>query len=69
METTMFAWLKTITTAGNRLARTLTELSDTVAEVNAGLRAQVGLDRPGRGRKVLDHKADPAAAADAEDAA
>ena len=61
----MFAWIKTVATAGARLARTLTALADTVEEVNAGLREQVGLDKPARvGRKprgeVLDHKADDA---------
>ena len=54
----MFAWLKTLTGAGNRLARTLTALADTVEEVNRGLREQVGLDRGGRKGKAeaLDHK-------------
>jgi hypothetical protein len=47
----MFAWIKTITTAGNRLARTLTALADTLEETNAGLRQQLGLDAPARGRK------------------
>jgi hypothetical protein len=64
----MFAWIKSLTAAGNRLARTLAALADTCEEVNHGLRDQLGLDRPARtGRKaaveVLDHKADDAGAA------
>jgi hypothetical protein len=56
----MFGWIKTLTTAGNRLAKSLTALSTTVDEINSGLRAQVGLDRPERSRKagaagVLEH--------------
>jgi hypothetical protein len=51
----MFGWIKTLTTAGNKLARSLTALSTTVDEINSGLRAQVGLDRPERPRKVLEH--------------
>jgi hypothetical protein len=47
----MFAWIKTITTAGNKLARALTALAESVEEVNGGLRQQVGLDAPARGRK------------------
>jgi hypothetical protein len=57
----MFAWLKTIATAGNKLARNLAALADTCEEINTGLREQVGLDKPARiARKVkaevLDHK-------------
>jgi hypothetical protein len=55
----MFAWIRTLTTAGNKLARALAELSATVEEVNGGLRQQVGMDRPARKvKEVLDHKAD-----------
>ena len=52
----MFAWIKTLTSAGNKLARSLTALSSTVDEINAGLREQVGLDRPVKARKVLEHR-------------
>jgi hypothetical protein len=54
----MFGWIKTLTTAGNKLARSLTALSSTVDEINSGLRLQVGLDRPEKARKgrVLEHK-------------
>jgi hypothetical protein len=55
----MFAWIRTLTTAGNKLARALTELSATVEEVNQGLRQQIGLDRPARkAKEVIEHKAD-----------
>jgi hypothetical protein len=56
----MFAWIKSIATAGNKLARALTALAESVEEVNEGLRQQVGLDAPARGRKprgeVLENK-------------
>jgi hypothetical protein len=54
----MFAWLKTLTTAGNKLARSLTALADSVDQINAGLREQVGLDRPARKGKapVIEHQ-------------
>lgn len=55
----MFAWIKSLTAAGNRLARTLTSLAETCEEVNAGLRDQLGLDKPARGgRKVIEAKAE-----------
>jgi hypothetical protein len=53
----MFGWIKTLTTAGNKLARSLTALSTTVDEINSGLRLQVGLDKPERTRKVIEHRA------------
>jgi hypothetical protein len=53
----MFSWLKSLTTAGNKLAKSLTALSTTVDEINSGLRAQIGLDRTERSRKVLEHRA------------
>jgi hypothetical protein len=69
----MFAWIKTITTAGNKLAKSLTELAATVQEVNQGLRAQVGLDRaskaPRRAQEALEHRNGPTAAQKADDAA
>jgi hypothetical protein len=59
----MFAFLKSITTAANKLGRALAELSDTVSEINGGLRAQVGVDKPekparvrGKRPEVIDHK-------------
>jgi hypothetical protein len=52
----MFAFVKSITSAANRLAKSLTALSTTVDEINAGLRQQVGLDRPARKGKILEHK-------------
>jgi hypothetical protein len=55
-ESTMFGWIKTLTTAGNKLARTLNELSATVAEVNSGLRLATGLDKPERKPRVIEHK-------------
>jgi hypothetical protein len=56
-ESTMFAFLKSITTAANKLAKSLTALSTTVDEINTGLRAQVGLDKPERKPRVLEHRA------------
>jgi hypothetical protein len=53
----MFAWLKSLSTAGNKLARTLNELSATVAEVNSGLRLATGLDKPERKPRVIEHRA------------
>jgi hypothetical protein len=53
----MFAFLKSITSAANKLAKSLSALSTTVDEINTGLRLQVGLDRPEKGRKVLEHRA------------
>jgi hypothetical protein len=55
----MFSWLKSLTTAGNKLARSLTALADSVDQINAGLREQVGLDRPARKGKVIEHKPAP----------
>jgi hypothetical protein len=52
----MFAWIKTLTSAGNRLAKSLTALSSTVDAINEGLRLQVGLDKPEKARKVLEHR-------------
>jgi hypothetical protein len=52
----MFAWLKSLSTAGNKLARSLQALAASVDEINAGLRAQVGLDKPERTRKVIEHR-------------
>jgi hypothetical protein len=52
----MFGWIKTLTSAGNKLARSLTALSTTVDQINEGLRLQVGLDKPERPRKVLEHR-------------
>lgn len=52
----MFAFLKSITSAANRLARTLGALADTLDEVNGGLREQLALDKPARGRRVLEGK-------------
>jgi hypothetical protein len=42
----MFAFIKSITGAANKLARNLAALADTVSEVNTGLRQQLALDRP-----------------------
>jgi hypothetical protein len=56
----MFAFIKSITSAANRLARNLTALADTVSEVNAGLRQQLALDRPEKparkAKEVIEHK-------------
>jgi hypothetical protein len=56
----MFAWIKNVAAAANRLARNLAALADSVGEANDGLRRQLGLDAPARvGRKprgeVLEH--------------
>jgi hypothetical protein len=59
----MFARIKTVATAGNRLGRTLAALSDTLEEANAGLRKHLGMDRPQRGKRpAIEQKADGAEA-------
>jgi hypothetical protein len=52
----MFAFLKSISAAANKLAKSLRDLSTTVDQVNEGLRLSVGIDRPERKPRVLEHK-------------
>jgi hypothetical protein len=47
----MFAFLKSLTTAGNRLVKSLTALAETCDEVNIGIREQLAMDRPASRRK------------------
>jgi hypothetical protein len=55
-ESTMFAFVKSISAAANRLAKSLQALAASVDEINEGLRLQVGLDKPPRKGRALEHK-------------
>jgi hypothetical protein len=48
----MFAWLRSVGAAGNKLARNLAAPADTVSEVNTGLRQQLALDKPEKPARV-----------------
>jgi hypothetical protein len=53
----MFAFVKNLVSAGNRLVKNLRAMADSVEELNTALRQATGLDRPEKARKVLEHRA------------
>jgi hypothetical protein len=60
----MFAWLKTLTTGGNRLNRAVHDLAQTFEDLNSLVREQTGLARIDaraekarlKAKEVIDHK-------------